>query len=96
MAGVRVVAHVRLPGRRRRAVGREAGWGRPEARRGRRRRAPTPDRSRHLLLHLAQAEAAAVDLQDVAVVQQPVEDRGGEDLVAGEHLGPGTHALEGS
>lgn len=35
-----------------------------------------------------QPEAATVDVNDVDVVEQPVEDGGGEDLVAGEDLGP--------
>ena len=48
-----------------------------------------------LLLHVAQAEAAAVDLQHMAVVQQTVQDGRGQDLVAGQHLRPFADALVG-
>ena len=39
-------------------------------------------------VEVAQPVAAAVDVDDVHVVEQAVEDGGGEDLVAGEDLGP--------
>src|SRR5262249_31389350 len=42
---------------------------------------------------LAKPVAAAADVEDVAAVQQPVEDRGGKHLVAGEHAGPFRYAL---
>ena len=48
-----------------------------------------------LLLHVPEAEAAAVDLQDMAVVEQAIEDGGGQDLVAGQHLRPFADALVG-
>ena len=44
---------------------------------------------------LLEPVAAVVDVDDVYVVQQAVEDRGGEDLVAGEDLGPVAHVLVG-
>ena len=44
---------------------------------------------------LSEPVAAAVDVDDVYVAQQAVEDRGGEDLVAGEDLGPVAHVLVG-
>ena len=37
--------------------------------------------------------AATVDEDDVDVVQQAIEDRGGEDLIAGEDLRPVAHVL---
>jgi hypothetical protein len=40
------------------------------------------------LFEFAQPVAAAADVEDVAAVEQPVEDRGGEDLVAGQDLRP--------
>src|SRR5690606_25756848 len=42
---------------------------------------------------LAEAVAAPVDVDQVDVVEQPVEDRRGEDLVTGEDLGPVAHVL---
>ena len=39
-------------------------------------------------MHVAQPEAAAVDLDDVTVVQKSVEKDGGEHLVAGNHFRP--------
>ena len=44
---------------------------------------------------LSEPVAAAVDVDDVYVVRQAVEDRGGEDLVADEDLGPVAHVLVG-
>src|SRR5207249_3162611 len=64
-----------------RAVEGEAGW-----RDGRREEAGA--------LLLAQAGALAADVEDVAVVQEPVEDRGGDHGVAA-HLAPLAEALVG-
>ena len=47
-------------------------------------------------VELAQAVAAAVDVDDVHVVKEAVEDRRGEDFVAGEDLGPVPDVLVGS
>src|SRR5262249_34982851 len=47
------------------------------------------------LLEVAQAVAPALDVEHVALVQEPIEDRGRQDLVAGEHLGPVLDALVG-
>src|SRR5690606_17991275 len=44
-------------------------------------------------IELAEAVAAPVDVDQVDVVEQPVEDRRGEDLVTGEDLGPVAHGL---
>jgi hypothetical protein len=64
------------------------GWGRG--------RAPEPELLRdlrpsvivaQLRLDLSQAEAAAVDLQDVAVVEQAIEDGGGQHLAADRRFG---------
>lgn len=46
-------------------------------------------------IELAEAVGAAVDVDDVHVVEQAVEDGGGEDFVAGEDLGPVAHVLVG-
>lgn len=46
-------------------------------------------------LELPQPVASALDVEDVAVMQEPVEDGGGQDLVAGEDLRPGLDALVG-
>ena len=46
-------------------------------------------------VQLAEAIAAAVDVDDVHVVEQPVEDRRGEDFVGGEDLGPVADVLVG-
>src|SRR3954452_23830621 len=47
------------------------------------------------LLEVAQTVAAALDVQHVRAVQQPVQDRRRQHLVAGEQLGPVAHALVG-
>ena len=47
------------------------------------------------LLQVAQPVAAALDVEDVAVMEQPVEDGGGQHLVAGQQLGPVLDALVG-
>jgi hypothetical protein len=43
---------------------------------------------REQAIELPEPVAAPVDGDDVDVVQQAVEDRGGEDLIAGEDFGP--------
>src|SRR5688572_24807880 len=44
-------------------------------------------------LEVAEAVAAALDIENVGAVQQAVEDGGSQDLVAGEQLGPVADAL---
>ncbi len=48
-----------------------------------------------LFVEFAQAVAAAFDVQDVAGVEQSVEDGGRDGLIAGQHLGPVADALVG-
>ena len=45
------------------------------------------------VLEIAKPVTAALDVEHVGAVQQAIEDRGGEDLVAGEQLGPVADAL---
>jgi hypothetical protein len=47
------------------------------------------------VLEVAQPVAAALDLEDMGAVEQPVEDSRGQHLVAGEQFGPVTDALVG-
>ena len=47
------------------------------------------------MLEVAETVAAALDVEDVAVVEEPVEDGGGEDLVAGQEFGPVLDAFVG-
>ena len=53
------------------------------------------DRALDGLFEVAEPIAATLDVEHVTVVQQSIEDGGGEDLVAGEHLGPVADALVG-
>jgi hypothetical protein len=45
------------------------------------------------LFQVAEPVAAPLDVEDVGAVQEPVEDRGREHLVAGQQFGPVAHAL---
>ena len=47
------------------------------------------------LLEVPEPVAAALDVEDMGAVEQAVEDGGGQDLVAGEELGPVADALVG-
>ena len=50
---------------------------------------------RESLFRIAKTIAAALDVQHVRPVQQPVQDRGGQHLIPGQKLGPVPHALVG-
>lgn len=47
------------------------------------------------LLEVAQSVAAALDVEDMGAMQQPVEDGGGQHLVAGQQFGPVADTLVG-
>ena len=47
------------------------------------------------VLEVAEPVAAALDVEDVGAVEQAIEEGGGQDLVAGEELGPVADALVG-
>jgi len=47
-----------------------------------------PVRSLEAALEVAEPVAAALDVEEVAAVQEAVEEGGGHDLVAGQDLGP--------
>ncbi len=47
------------------------------------------------MLEVAEAVAASLDVEHVTMMQQPIEDGGGEDLVAGQELRPVLDAFVG-
>ena len=49
----------------------------------------------HRLFEVSESVASAFDVEDVAVVEESVEDGGGEDFVAGEEFGPVADAFVG-
>ncbi len=48
---------------------------------------------REELLELPPPVAPPVDVEDVDVVEQPIEDRGGQDLVPGKDFRPVQHVF---